>query len=118
MEDLASSHAVHMHAHALSTEECTGGHADSCSRSPQQRLALSLEDARMALKWLAAFHAFFWETPAGVPAPVATEAEPEKFVCGTEHQCHQHLSALVEAHLWPQGARLPPCSCTAETPGT
>ena len=109
MEDLASSCAVHMHA-----QECTGSHAadgTSNSRSPQQRLALSLEDTRMALEWLAAFHAFFWETPTGVPRPpVATEAEPEEntFVCGTAHECHEQLSALVEAHLWPLGTQPPP----------
>ena len=107
MEDLASAHAAPKHGqHASPAKEFTGGHATNSTRSPQQRLALSLSDTRMALRWLAAFHAFFWETPAGVPPPVATEAEPRKFVCGTSHECHETLSALVEAHLWPQGLSL------------
>ena len=57
MEDLAAESAG---------EQCTGdidGDQSSQFQSTNsfQRAALSLQDARQALQWLAAFHAFFWE---------------------------------------------------------
>jgi hypothetical protein len=104
MEDLtADSTAMHgMHAHPSPTTECIAGHVDS-NRSPQQRLALSLQDTKLALKWLAAFHAAFWQPPQPVSTGNISGCSTLAGDSATSRGLRARLADLVESHLWPQG---------------
>lgn len=130
MQDLAAEQSPNLAGDSSidpSTEQCSdrATTAEDQSHHLFQRVALSLEDACVALRWLAAFHAFFWESPplsttqavsnsddgavTRLPSSVTRSATAVTVPSDLQHQGHQepgvHVQVhdLVGTHLWAEG---------------